>query len=521
MDTYHEEDIPGSFPGPGEVINDLYRLGRVHASGGMGMIFRAEQLTTGREVAVKLLHPHVAAQEQFTARFLREAKVSTMFEHSNIVRVYDLGETDGGALYLVMELLDGEPLEEVIRCEAPLSVDRIVDVGLQMLDGLGEAHTQEVVHRDMKPSNVFVSKTRHGEDEIKLLDFGVAKFTDVEQTKLTRAGRLVGTPSYVAPEAMLELDDGFGKQADVYAVGLILVEMLMGEEVFLGATVTKTLLRHIKMPVRLPTAVDESPLGEVLRTATMKHPGDRYCDADEMYKALLEARDRLALQFRLKQGQTPQLTPSTTPGFIQQLDASGDEGLEMLRSVPQHIAFDPGDVERTTQVDAPEELGASEPQQTEVNRKATSPDHSVPESKEDDPGRLKRAREATGPLAEFVVVGLVLGLLFFLFGPLGQPTSQGVVIEHLDGAFEPVIVDIEPDGVRVYADDEYLGQTPVHWSRHSDEFPVELVLTKEDHEEETIVVEEGVEMEIVLPAQGALDEADETEEVEVAEDDDE
>lgn len=133
-------------PEPGEIIDGRYRLGAIFARGGMGVIMRAEQLQAGREVAIKFLHPHVAAKGNVAARFKREVQVTTLFDHPSIVRVYDVGESEKGVLYLVMELLEGEELKDISRREGPMSAGRAVDITLQMLDGIAEAHSRDVVH---------------------------------------------------------------------------------------------------------------------------------------------------------------------------------------------------------------------------------------------------------------------------------------------------------------------------------------------------------------------------------------
>lgn len=327
-------------PEPGELIDDRYRLVEAFASGGMGVIMRAEQLSVGRDVAVKLLHPHVADRDDFAARFKREAKVATLFDHASIVRVYDVGETDEGALYLVMELLDGEELKEVIKREAPLPVGRAIEITLQMLDGLAEAHSQEVIHRDIKPANVFIGKTRRGEDDVKLLDFGVAKLVNSGQTQLTATGRFTGTPSYIAPEVLVSGVETNKKAADIYAAGLVLLEMLTGQKAFDGTGIHDTILMHLNKPVFIPQEIAGTALGDVICKATRKHPEDRFFDADAMFGALRAAADSVAADLVLKLGPMPRSSYDPSSGILEKLNASGpDCGLEMLRSIPQHEVF--------------------------------------------------------------------------------------------------------------------------------------------------------------------------------------
>lgn len=329
-------------PRPGEIIDERYRLGEAFASGGMAVLMEAEQLRTGRQVAVKLLHPHVAAKENFAARFEREVRVATLFDHPNIVRVYDVGQTTEGALYVVMELLEGGELKELIRREAPLAVGRAVDIALQMLDGLGEAHSQEVVHRDMKPANIHVGTTRRGEDRVKLLDFGIAKLVNSGQSDLTATGMFAGTPPYLAPESVVSEVATDHPRLDVYATGLVLLEMMMGQRVFDGDGITQTLLQHLKKPVQIPALIAETPLDGVLRRATAKHPDERYQHADEMYLALDEIRDELPDDLRLEPHQIPDGYDDTSPSMLKKIALSeGTSGLDVLHDVPQHQTFVP------------------------------------------------------------------------------------------------------------------------------------------------------------------------------------
>ncbi len=301
---------------------------------------KAEQIRTGRDVAVKLLHPHIAAREDFAARFMREVKVATLFDHPHIVRVYDVGETDNGSLYLVMELLDGDELKDIIKREAPLSTGRVLDLGLQMVDGLAEAHSRDVVHRDFKPSNVFICTTRRGKEVIKLLDFGIAKLVNSGQTQVTATGSFTGTPSYMAPEVMVDAGETNQKAADVYAAGLVLLEMLTGQRVFDGNGIAQTLLKHLKKPVLIPEPIVRTPLGDVLRRATAKHPDDRFPDGDALYAALEKAQDGTPRDLILRPDQIPAVSTETSPSLLKKMATQGQTtNLEMLRDMPQHAAY--------------------------------------------------------------------------------------------------------------------------------------------------------------------------------------
>ena len=372
-------------PRPGDILENRYRLGKPFASGGMGVIMRAEQLRTGRDVAVKLLHPHIAAQKGFADRFKREVRVATLFDHQHIMRVYDVGQTPEGVLYLVMEYLEGEELKTLIEREAPLSVGRAGDIALQMLDGLAEAHSMNVVHRDFKPSNVFILETRRGDDHIKLLDFGIAKVINSQQPEITTTGEITGTPSYMAPETLLKKGQRDKKVVDVYGAGLVLLEMLTGKKSFQGEDITQTLLMQLKKPVLIPEPIEPTMLGTVVKRSTAKHPGDRYQNADEMFEALELALKQVPLDLTLEAEQIPGQAPNTSPSLLEEIASQdSDASLEMLRRAPQHESYAAGDTGPTVRK-ADGEQAESAPGSEETATRDVEPSSSL----------IERARRKT------------------------------------------------------------------------------------------------------------------------------
>src|SRR6185503_19332998 len=206
-----------------------YAIVRKLGQGGMGVVFAGRDEQLGRLVAVKTMST-LATDETARKRFWREARAAASINHPNVCQLYEIGE-DNGNLIIAMELLEGEALADRLRRGA-LSVSETVPIGLGMLAALAALHTRSIIHRDLKPSNVFL--TPHG---VKLLDFGVARTTDPELlgalTELTQAGAIVGTPGYMAPECMM--GEAVDARSDLFAVGLILFEMLAGRPAFGGA----------------------------------------------------------------------------------------------------------------------------------------------------------------------------------------------------------------------------------------------------------------------------------------------
>jgi serine/threonine-protein kinase len=214
----------------GQVIDGKYKLLRLLGDGGMGSVYEAEHLALGTHVAIKVLHPDLARRTGIAERFLQEARVSAQIRSQHVVQVTDVDRTPEGVAYLVMELLQGEPLSSVIKRERTLPVATACEYVSQILQALEAAHALGVIHRDLKPDNVFVT-FQGGKPVLKLIDFGIAKLKTAQagQTRnLTVAGMLMGTPEYMAPEQAYSADK-VDVRADLYAVGVMFYEMLSGK----------------------------------------------------------------------------------------------------------------------------------------------------------------------------------------------------------------------------------------------------------------------------------------------------
>lgn len=261
--------------------------------GGMGRIYRAEQSVLGRTVAVKIVHPHLMADENSAIRFLTEARAASQLNHPNSVAVFDFGRTDAGQPYLVMEFLRGKDLAQVAYEEGPLPFSRIVDVLGQVLAALGEAHDLGIVHRDLKPENIILQPLRRGGDFVKVVDFGLAKLrTDAKGTGVTSPGIVCGTPDYMAPEQ--GRGDTIDGRSDLYAVGVILFQLLTGRLPFEAEAPTQVVMMHMSIPAPDPRQVCPkrqipAALAEVVKKALAKSPAQRFQDAHELSEALRDA----------------------------------------------------------------------------------------------------------------------------------------------------------------------------------------------------------------------------------------
>jgi serine/threonine-protein kinase len=213
---------------PGEIIAAKYRLKHRLGVGGMGEVWAAQHTATGRDFAIKFMHAHVAASKQARQRFSREARASARINHPNIIDVFDVGELEDGCLYLVMELLDGISLADAFFVQPPISVRDFVSIMLDTSRALSAAHAAGIVHRDIKPGNIFLHRDRSsGLAYAKLLDFGISKFGASEDDLSTKTGSVLGSPRYMSPEQARSAAAA-DHRADVWAMGVILFEGTVG-----------------------------------------------------------------------------------------------------------------------------------------------------------------------------------------------------------------------------------------------------------------------------------------------------
>ncbi|MCA9609331.1 MAG: serine/threonine protein kinase, partial [Myxococcales bacterium] len=272
-----------------------YELGEELGSGGMGVVYSATDTVLSNTVAVKVLRPHEDQASNAVERFEREARATAKLGHPNIVRVMDMGRTDDGGAYLVMEQLQGETLDDILAREGPLSVERAVRIHLQLLDALTAAHEAGVLHRDVKPSNVFVSTLADGTELVKLLDFGLAYLMEEAASKrLTATGIAMGTPAYMSPERIT--GDSLDHRADIYSVGVSLYRSLTNELPFHADTpiALRGRILLVEAPMLSETRPDLSgTIADVVAKSLAKKPDDRFATAREMAKSLSEALDHV------------------------------------------------------------------------------------------------------------------------------------------------------------------------------------------------------------------------------------
>ena len=239
----------------GRLIGGKFRIESLLGAGGMGNVYRAEQLSLGKQVAVKILHHDLMTDETVVKRFEREARSASRLDHPNLVRIIDFGrDAETGVLFIAMELLSGRDLGQVIAQDAPLPLHRIVRIMSQVLAALEEAHTQGVIHRDLKPANIMLVDRRGELDLVKVCDFGIAKSSSLQSpdkdSMLTVRGFVCGTPEYMAPEqARGENVDG---RTDLYAAAIILYQLVTGQVPFTASSPVGILSQHLDRPAPAP-----------------------------------------------------------------------------------------------------------------------------------------------------------------------------------------------------------------------------------------------------------------------------
>src|SRR5947209_5023084 len=265
------------------VLNDRYELRQHAARGGMADVYHGWDRRLSREVAIKVLRPELSADDDYVDRFRDEARTAARLTHPNIVAVYDTG-TDNADVYMVMEWVDGPTLSQVIRAEAPLSVERACRIGADVAAGLEYAHDHGVTNRDVKSSNILIGPTGHA----KVTDFGIAKVPE-HSTVETLPGVVLGTPAYLSPEQLMGRPAD--ARSDVYGLGAVLYEMVTGQRPFVGDTPAEVAGNALHSHPTRPSAINPNVPASfegLLSKALARDPGARFQSAGALRTALLE-----------------------------------------------------------------------------------------------------------------------------------------------------------------------------------------------------------------------------------------
>ena len=289
--------------------------------GGMGSVYLAEHPQIGKKVALKVLHAEFSANEDVTKRFFNEARAVNDIGHPNIVDIIDYGVIQAGAtrdklVYFIMEYLAGGTLSNLLRTEQqPLPPERALGIAMQVADALAASHRMGIVHRDLKPDNIILQQRGRDRDFVKLLDFGIAKLTgDAQGSSRTRTGIVMGTPAYMSPE-QCEGRGNVDLRTDIYALGIVLYEMLTGRVPFIGEGYGEILVQHLtQRPVPVSQLRMMSPHVEaIVMKALEKRPEMRYPTMDEMMRAMADPVGYVEAHGGVANFMQTQLMPSTAP----------------------------------------------------------------------------------------------------------------------------------------------------------------------------------------------------------------
>lgn len=289
-------------------LPERYEILSTLSQGGMGVIYKARHVMTDAKVAVKTLHAHLAKEQTHILRFDQEAKAASALKHPNLVVIHDYGVTPSNVPFIVMDMIEGTNLQDQIRQNGPLTLERFCNIFIQASDALAHAHKRGVIHRDIKPSNMILGASDDGKDFVRIVDFGIAKViaNDALTTQeLTRTGDLVGSPLYMSPEQCL--GSALDARSDIYSLGCVMYESITGKTPFLGQNSVQTIFKHIhEMPIRpqivRPDFKFPQELEQLLFRTLQKDPAARYAAMEDLRRDLSFIQER----YNLSTSRSPQ-----------------------------------------------------------------------------------------------------------------------------------------------------------------------------------------------------------------------
>jgi serine/threonine-protein kinase len=307
-----------SDPLVGKILSERFEILERIGEGGTGVVYKAKQLSVDRTIAIKVLGAHVSTDPSWVKRFHNEARAASRLDHPNTVRLIDFGQTKEGLLFIAMEFLNGRSLRDEIDRNQRLPPNRVLRIMSQVCASLSEAHHQGIIHRDIKPDNIYLVEMKGAGDYVKVLDFSVAKL-DTPDAQVTRAGLVFGTPAYMSPEQGrgVQLD----ARSDIYAVGIVAYEMLTGKPPFDAKIPTEVVMMHLRDKPAPLTNVP-APLAKLVMKALEKDPARRQQTADELDT---ECQSCFAELF-------PRQTPGT--GIPNLVGVSPSQGMQVLAPPP-------------------------------------------------------------------------------------------------------------------------------------------------------------------------------------------
>lgn len=342
---------------PGYVLQDRYEVRQPLGQGGFATVYETWDTTIERRIALKVLNLEELARgsepvDLIRKRFLREARLSAKIRHPSVIEIYDFGVLEESEQpYMMMEFLEGKDLDEEIKELGCIPADRLLPLFVEALEGLGEAHEQGVVHKDLKPANLFLTRPQTTKERLKVVDFGIAHVHEDVDERLTKTGAFTGTPFYL-PQEYLQ-DQAVRPEMDVYQMGLILIEALSGQRVIAADTAYQAAIKHIQRDFRIAPGLLEGELGEVIEQSIAHDPDDRFEEAGEFARALDEV-DPAGITFQPREMDTAAAGavtgtaegPTSSSGETREefggadVDAEASQGVDGERPISESLGIE-------------------------------------------------------------------------------------------------------------------------------------------------------------------------------------
>ncbi len=433
----------------GEIIDGRYQLTRVVGSGGMATIYAAIDLRLDRQVAVKIMHSHLAQDEQFVSRFIREAKAAASLSHPNIVAVLDQGWNQGGSpcVFIVMELIEGATLRDYLIEQGSLSPERALSIITPVTSALAAAHKLGIVHRDIKPENILVSK----EGRIKIADFGLARGALLGNTMTAESSVILGSVSYLSPE---QVQRGVADaKSDIYSLGIVLFEILTGQKPYQGEDPVQVAIKHVNERVPAPSTLKPGlsvEIDQLVLSATDIDPDKRPRDAVVMLEKLRELSEKLDPRKR-------QLSLELDLPPLAIKEAGKRDGAKRLRR----------DKDREVETPKNQEAAVKKEKSSSITKKALSK-------------RVKRNRQ----IAALIAIALGIGIWYVIVGPGSKvivPSLAGLTVKEATSELADLGLDLKVEREEFSEDipeNRVINSSPAGGGRISPDGTVEVTISK-------------------------------------------
>ena len=433
----------------GEIIDGRYQLTRVVGSGGMATIYAAIDLRLDRQVAVKIMHSHLAQDEQFVSRFIREAKAAASLSHPNIVAVLDQGWNQGGSpcVFIVMELIEGATLRDYLIEQGSLSPERALSNITPVASALAAAHKLGIVHRDIKPENILVSK----EGRIKIADFGLARGALLGNTMTAESSVILGSVSYLSPE---QVQRGVADaRSDIYSLGIVLFEILTGQKPYQGEDPVQVAIKHVNERVPAPSTLKPGlsvEIDQLVLSATDIDPDKRPRDAVVMLEKLRELSEKLDPRKR-------QLSLELDLPPLAIKEVGKRDGAKRLRR----------DKDREVEIPKNQEAAVKKEKSSSIAKKALSK-------------RVKRNRQ----IAALIAIALGIGIWYVIVGPGSKvivPSLAGLTVKEATSELADLGLDLKVEREEFSEDipeNRVIKSSPAGGGRISPDGTVEVTISK-------------------------------------------